>query len=241
MSGAVIGETFRRHVTNVAYWSFVAFMAILSLGVSVFNRPAAGWPSMVTLLALIAGSGAIGPEFSSGTLQLILVKPLTRASYLLSRVSGIVLAVWLAAFVCAAFELTGRALWGESAVPFAAIGSGLVNVMAGSILAVSLLALLGSLTRAYLNIAIYLGVMIGINMTEVVLGLLRVSRNALGEFLTRHTEIDRALLVVENNLFPDAPLAIEGRWMLMVLVNAMVALLLACLAFRRREVPYGAD
>ena len=29
--------------------------------------------------------------------------------------------------------------------------------------------------------------------------------------------------------------------MLMVLANAAVALVLACLAFRQREVPYGAD
>ena len=37
---------------------------------------------------LITGCGPIGPEFSSGTLQLILVKPINRATYLLSRVAG---------------------------------------------------------------------------------------------------------------------------------------------------------
>jgi ABC-type transport system involved in multi-copper enzyme maturation permease subunit len=195
---------------------------------------------MITLLALITGSRAIGPEFSSGTLQLILVKPITRASYLLSRVTGIVLVVWLAATLCAAFELAGRALWADGA-PFAAIGSALLNVFADTILTVSLLALLGSLTRAYFNIAIYLTVMTGISVSTVILGVLRQSANAVGQFLRDFTGIDRTLMTVERNLFPELPAAFDGRWTAMVLTNAAVALVLAWIAFRRREVPYGAD
>lgn len=240
MSGVVIGETLRRHLTNVAYIAYLALLAILSLGISVFDRPGAAWPALVTLLALITGCAAIGPELSSGTLQLILVKPLTRAAYLLSRVTGIVLAVWLAAVVCAVFEMTGRALWG-SGVPFGPIGTALLSVMVDTILAVSLLALLGSLTRAYFNVAIYFAVMIGVSVTEVVLGFIRQSANALGRFLAQHTGIGRVLSTIDRNLFPDAPPTLEPQWIVMVLSNAAVALLLACLAFRRREVPYGAD
>jgi hypothetical protein len=240
VSAVVIEETFRRHITNVFFLTYLALLAILSLGVSVFNRPASAWPSMITLLALITGCGAIGPEFSSGTLQLILVKPITRAAYLLSRVTGIVLVVWLAAMLCAVFELAGRALWTDE-VPAAAIGAALLNVFADTILTISLLAFLGSLTRAYFNIAIYMGVMIGLSVTTVVLGVLRQSRNAVGQFLSEHTGIDRAVAAIEQNLFPDVPPALDGRWTAMVLTNAAVALLLAWLAFRRREVPYGAD
>ncbi|MEO8379106.1 MAG: ABC transporter permease subunit [Acidobacteriota bacterium] len=240
MSLVVIAETFRRHATSLAYFGYLGLLALLSMGVSLFDRPAAAWPSLITLLALVTGSGAIGPEFSSGTLQLILVKPLTRVAYLLSRVTGIVLVIWLAAVVCAVFEIAGRAFWGHSA-PITAIGSGLLNVMADTVLAVSLLALLGSITRAYFNIAIYLFVLIGLSVTEVVLGFIRQSGNALGQFLAQHTGIDRVVIAIESNLFPDAPTSLEPRWMVMVLSNAAVALLLACLAFRRREVPYGAD
>lgn len=236
----MIRETLRRHVTSVGYLGYLALLAIVSLGVSVFNRPGAGWPSLITLLALITGAGTIGPEFSSGTLQLILVKPLTRAAYLLSRVTGIVLAVWLAALVCALFELAGRAFWTD-AVPLAAVGTALMNAAADTILTVSLLALLGSLTRAYFNIALYLIVSFALSMSPVVLGLLRQSANAVGRFLSGFTGIDRVLMIIDQNLFPDLPPRPDGAWMVMVLSNAAVALLLACLVFRRREVPYGAD
>jgi ABC-type transport system involved in multi-copper enzyme maturation permease subunit len=240
MSMVVIRETLRRHVTNPAYLGYLALLVIISLGVSVFNRPAAGWPSLITLLAVITGAGAIGPEFSSGTLQLILVKPVTRVAYLLSRVAGIVLSVWIAAATCAVFELIGRLLWTE-VVPFGLVGAGLVNACVDTILCVALLVLFGSLTRAYFNVAIYLVLNVGIAMSGVVIALLRQSRNVIGEFLRGSDAIDRALMAIDQNLFPDAPMRLNETWLVMVLSNAAVVLVLACLAFRNREVPYGAD
>ena len=240
MNRVVIVETLRRHVTSAAYLAYLALLAIVALGTSAFDKPAAAWPSLVTLLAFIAGCGPIGPEFSSGTLQLILVKPVTRAAYLLSRVAGVVLAVWTAAIVAAIFELAGRAIWADS-VPFAAIGSALLNVMADTILTVSLLTLLGSITRAYFNIAIYFACMVGLSMLMTIFAIIRQSQNAIGRFLSEHAAIERALYTIEQNLFPEVLPRLDAEWMLMVLANAAVALALACLAFRRREVPYGAD
>ncbi len=240
MNRVVVAETLRRHVTSGPYLAYLALLAIVALGTSAFDKPAAAWPSLVTLLAFITGCGPIGPEFSSGTLQLILVKPVTRAAYLLSRVAGVVLAVWTAAIVAAMFELAGRAIWGQS-VPFATIGSTLLSVMADAILTVSFLTFLGSITRAYFNIAIYFAGMVGFSMLTMILAMIRQSRNALGRFLIEHTAIERTLSTVDLNLFPDLPPRLETQWFLMVLTNAAVALVLACLAFRRREVPYGAD
>jgi ABC-2 type transport system permease protein len=237
----VIVETVRRHVTNVAYLAFVALVIMVALAVPVFDRPASGWPTLLTLLALITGCGAIGPEFSSGTLQLILVKPVNRAVYLLSRVTGVVLVVWLAGVAAAVCELTGRALWGHGGLQARAIGSALLNAAADTILTVALLALLGSLTRAYFNIAIYMVGYVGLNMSGVILAFVRQTKNVLGQWLTGHTSIERGLQVIDRNLFPEVPPGLDAAWMLMVLSNAAIALLLACLAFRRREVPYGAD
>ena len=241
MNRTVIAETVRRHVTSAAYLVFLALLAIIALGASAWDKPAAAWPSLVWLLAVITGCGPIGPEFSSGTLQLILVKPVNRAAYLLSRVTGVLLSVWIAAAIAALLELGGRAVWGEGSVPIAAIGTALLNVMTDTILVVSLLALLGSLTRAYFNIAIYFAAMVGFGMLGFVLGIIRQSPNALGRFLAEHTGIERSLNVIDLNLFPDPPPRFDPEWLLMVLANAAVALVLACLAFRRREVPYGAD
>lgn len=240
MNRVVIAETFRRQATSGAYLAYLALLVILSLGVSGFNRPGELWPALATLLAFIIGSGPIGPELSSGTLQLILVKPVNRAVYLLSRVTGVLLVVWTTAAVCAGVELLGRLAWGDGAQA-AAIGRAFLNVCVSTALVVSLLALLGSLTRSYFNIAIYMVALIGISILEMILAIVRQSANAAGAFLLQHPQVELGLKVVEQNLFPDRPRLLDEGWTLMVLSNAAVALVLACLAFRRREVPYGAD
>ena len=241
MNRVVIVETVRRHVTNVGYLIFLAVLILVALAVSVFNSPATAWPSLVTLLALITGCGVIGPEFSSGTLQLILVKPVNRAVYVVSRVAGILLVVWLAAAAAAVCELAGRALWGDHGLQARAIGTTLLNSATDTILVVCLLALLGSVTRAYFNIAIYMLGLIGLSTSGVILAFVRQTQNAVGRFLNEHTSIERGLSAIDRNLFPDLPPRLDAAWTLMVLSNAAIALLLACLAFRRREVPYGAD
>jgi ABC-type transport system involved in multi-copper enzyme maturation permease subunit len=240
MNRVVVAETVRRHLTNAAFLAYLALLAIVALGSSAFDKPAAAWPSFVSLLVYIIGCGPIGPEFSSGTLQLILVKPVNRAVYLLSRVAGVVFVAWIAATVAAIVELAGRAIWGGGA-PVAIIGTALLNVMTETILMVSLLTLLGSLTRAYFNIAIYFVTMIGFSVLEFALGIVRQSRNTVGRFLNEHIAIERSLSAIDRNLFPDLPPRLDSQWILMVLANAAVALVLACLAFRRREVPYGTD
>lgn len=229
MSSVVILETVRRHFTSIGYWTFVAFLTILAGGVSQFNQPAAVWPSLITLLAIITGCRPIGPEFSSGTLQLVLVKPIHRAAYLLSRVAGVVLSVWTAALCAFAAETIGRLIGGN--VPWTILGSALLNTAADTILTVSLLTLLGSLTRAYLNVAIYIVVMIGIAFVTPVLRMVK----STPEF------VFQALAAAERNLYPDVVPRFDHDWLLLVLSNAAVALLLACFAFRNREVPYGAD
>jgi ABC-type transport system involved in multi-copper enzyme maturation permease subunit len=238
VSGVVFLETVRRHVTSVGYLVFLGFVAIVAFGVSRFNAPGAGWPTLIGLLAIVVGCGPIGPEFSSGTLQLILVKPVNRVVYLLSRVAGVVVGVWIAAAVAAACEMIGRLAWGEGAAPWAAMGRVLVNTGAEVVLTCALLVLLGSLTRAYFNAAIYVALQFGLAILGGILGMIRMSRGAVGQFLSQHTGIERGLAVVTNNLFPEAPSTLDRNWMLMVLSNAAAALVLAALAFRRREVPY---
>lgn len=228
MSRVVIEETVRRHVTNVAYLTYVALLALIGIGVSRFGSPGAGWPTFVALLAIITGCGVIGPEFSSGTLQLILVKPINRATYLLSRVAGVVLVIWIGACVAVTAEAIGRMASGD--VPWSALGRMFVNTAAVTVLTVSLLTLFGSVTRAYLNAAIYVVLSIGLSMLPVVLG-----------FAGAPQSIGRAVMLVDHNLYPEAPTGLYAEFLLMVLSNAAVALVLACWFFRNREVPYGAD
>lgn len=228
MSWVVIAETLRRHLTSVGYVAFTALLAIVAIAGSQMGGPGRSWTSLIALLAIVAGAGVIGPEFSSGTLQLILVKPIQRATYVLSRVTGVVLAVWIAALVAFASELVAR-LASTRPVPWSALSVGLLNALADTVLVVALLALLGTLTRAYYNVAVYFFVMISLNIA-MSLGARKLPKMALD-----------ALRFVERNLFPDAPPRFDRDWLLLVLSNAVIAIVLACFAFRRREVPYGAD
>lgn len=229
MSWVVIAETARRHLTSIAYWVFVALLAITAFGMARFNSPAALWPTVVSLLAIVTGAAVVGPEFSSGTLQLILVKPINRAVYLLSRVAGVLLIVWLGAIIAAGSELIARLLWSEN-LRGAAIGTALVNSAVDAILAVALLTFFASFTRAYFNVAIYF-------VLQTALGVAL----AFSALARQYPNIVRGLEVVQANLYPEAVMSLDVGWMLLVLSNATVALVAACLIFRSREVPYGAD
>lgn len=228
-SRIVIQETIRRHLTHIGYVTFVAFLAIVAVGVSQFGPPGAMWPTLVGLLSIITGCGPIGPEFSSGTLQLILVKPINRATYLLSRVAGVLCVIWLAALVPFACEVICRLIKGE--VPWHAMGTMLLNTAVLAVLTVSLLTLFGSFTRAYLNVALYMVLQVALSVVPMLLSLNR----------ERFAAITRAIGVIDQNLYPSAMPALDWRWLLLVLSNAGVALTLACFVFRSREVPYGAD
>lgn len=224
MSWVVISETLRRHYTSVAFVAYAIVLVMAALFIAQFERPGSVWPGLVSLLAVLAGCAPIGPEFSSGTLQLILVKPITRAVYLLSRVAGVVLFVWLAAILAAASEWLARGFSDGTS-----IATSLVHSMASALLVVSLLALIGSFTRAYYNVALYFGTMMFLGL------LLPISLRKFPEPVTR------VLQVISDNLFPGAPPRFTTGWLLLVTCNAVIALVLACLIFRRREVPYGAE
>jgi ABC-type transport system involved in multi-copper enzyme maturation permease subunit len=227
VNAGVIGETLRRHLTSVAVVSYIALLAIVGAGMSYSNQPTGGWTSLASLLAIILGCGPIGPEFSSGTLQLILVKPVKRSTYLLSRVTGVVLVVWIAATVACVSSIAASLLSGRT-VPWEPLGNALLGSLAGTLLTVSLLTLLGSLTRAYFNAALYIGIQILLSIVAALIA-------------RRFPDVVKGIQVIQDNLFPDTPPSFDRQWLMIVLSNAAVALVLACLVFRRREVPYGAD
>lgn len=227
MNRTVIAETVRRQVTSIAYLAYVGFLVIIAAGMSQTGRPGSAWPSLVVFLAIAAGGAVIGPEFSSGSLQLVLVKPVNRAVYLVSRVAGVVLCVWMAAAVAFIAEVIGRAA--DGAVPWEALSNVLLLVAAETMLIVSLLALLGSLTRGYANVALYIGIQIFLVIS------LAAGRDRSPAWL------NDTFVFLQKNLFPDAPWAFDRDWLLLVVSNAAIAIVLACFAFRRREVPYGAD
>lgn len=244
MNGVVVSETLRRHVMSPGYVIFVVLAAIVGAGSAMSTSSAQSWQGMTTLLMLVIGAQLIGPEFSSGTLQLVIAKPVNRSTYLVSRVAGVVCAGWLALWVPFAIYVAVRLL-GRGVGDWSALFAAAVHRSAGMLLIGALLALFGSFTRAYFNIAIYMALSIGLSSLSGLLGLVGSGREmfgAIGRFVAANPWIARGVQAVDRNLFPDPPGGTFDRlWLAMVLSNALIALSAACVLFNRREVPYGAD
>ena len=241
MNGAVVAETVRRHLSSAGFIAYLLFLGLIGLLASGFAMPGSLWPSLVGLLAIITGSAIVGPEFSTGALQLIVSKPIRRSVYLLSRVAGVFACVAMAAAVGLGAEVAGRLLRGDDAVPWPRLMTVFAGALAASLLTIAMLTLLGSVTRAYFNAAIYLGTEAALSAAQAVLGMLRIRGQAMGDFLTSHPGIERGLATVDDVLFASVPAELTGGWLARVVVTIAVALVLACMAFERREVPYGSD
>ncbi len=245
MSATVILETLRRHFAHVVFVACLLLIAILSATMGAVDAPAGSTLQIFGIFTVIAGCQILGPEFSSGTLQLILSKPIHRATYLLSRVAGVVLALWIAIAAALIADVAARAIAGNEI--HLAAGSGAAAAFAAeAVLVCALMALFGSFSRSYFNVAVYLGGQILLGMIAGVLQLMqRAERGAFaafGAFLRDHPGIVETIRTIDQNLYPEVPrILFDRNWFLMVLCNAAAALLLACLIFRRREVPYGAD
>lgn len=244
MNGVVVSETFRRQVTSPAFVVYVVLTAIVAAGSAMSASNSQSWQGMTTLLVLVIGAQLIGPEFSSGTLQLVIAKPVNRSAYLVSRVAGVVAAAWLALWLPLAVYVIVR-LAAHGVHDWPDIFAAAIHRTAGMLLICALLALFGSFTRAYFNIALYLALSIGLSAFSGFLGLLGSGREmfgALGRFVAAHPGIVASVHVVDANLFPDPPGgAFDRLWFVIAMSNALVALSAACVLFNRREVPYGAD
>ena len=245
MSLVVIAETLRRHFAHLGYIAALLFLIVVVVTTSAIGAPSQAPYEMITLFTLITGCQLIGPEFSKGTLQLILSKPVGRSSYLVSRVAGVVLAVWVAVIVIFTSDIAGHLIMGTSIPWRTALGT-LLAAALDVLLVCSLLALFGSFSRSYVNVGIYLGAQILFGM---LIGLLSMMKGAvsgemgkIGALLRAHPGFLEGFNAIRGNLFPLKPgIPFDRNWILMMLCNASVALLLACVIFSRREVPYGAD
>ena len=244
MNGVVIAETLRRHLTAPWYIASTVGIAFVAFAVAVMAPSSRTWHGFIGFVILAIGAGLIGPELSAGTLQLILARPIHRSVYLLSRWVGVVLAIWIVIGSGLAGQLTGL-LFAAPHEAWPPMIAGAAALAIEAMLVSALLAFFGACTRAYFNVAIYLGVQILLAMWVTTLQDIQpdmpgiIGRSAA--FLRSHPSIARFFTVVTDNLFPDRPASLAAGWIVLIVCNAAIVLLLACIRFRNREVPYGAD
>jgi len=245
VSLVVVIESIRRHFAHLGYIGALLILIVIVVMMTAVGAPPSAPYALIGLFTLVAGCQLIGPEFSSGTLQLILSKPVGRSSYLTGRVAGVVISIWVAVAIILASDIIGCLIAGTPIVWRTVLWAALVSALK-VLLTCSLLALFGSFTRSYVNIGIYLG---GQIVLSGIYGLLSIMKNAfsgemaaVGRLLRAHPGILEGYRVVQTNLFPDDPMIpFDRNWILLMTCNAVVAVLLACVIFSRREVPYGAD
>ena len=240
MSGVVFFETVRRHVMNVAYLIVLLVFTIFACLAGGMGAAAGAWTALVNLAGVVLACQLIGPEFSSGTLQLVLAKPVNRSSYLVARYCGVLVAIAILFVVPMLFDTAARVVVHEEDFAASMLATPL-NAAATFIIAAALFALFGSMSRSYINVAIYFILETLLYAATPILRGIESGHYAISPFFKAHPGIREGVLKVTQNVFPQVSAAFEWRWMMMVISNGAVALLLACLIFRGREVPYGAD
>ena len=240
MSAVVVAETIRRHVTSAGFIAAVILIVLTGMFAASFRAPGSMWPSLVSLVAIVTGAALIGPEFSTSTLQLIVSKPIRRSVYLISRVAGVFASIVLAACAGAIAEGGLRLLLRQEDVPWSRLAATFGCELTGAFLTIALLVFLGSITRSYFNVAIYIGLEAALSVTQAMLGMLHI-RGALAPFLQRYPEIEDAVRIVDDVFYPVMPDPVSSGWFARVVLVAIVAIVLACFAFERREIPYGPD
>jgi ABC-type transport system involved in multi-copper enzyme maturation permease subunit len=245
MSRAVFVETVRRYLVSPAYLATVIGLGGVAAIIGALAPGSRQWHGFISVVIVVLGASLIGPEFSRGTLQIVLTRPIRRSTYLMSRYAGVVTAIWIAVFAGLAGQLAG--IW--MAAPedpkwlFMMEAAGTLAIAA--LLVCALLALFGTFVHAYFNAALYIVLQIVFALVLTTVEQLRPDMpgmiGRLATFLREHPQIAAVLNAIADNLFPERPEAMHGPWAILVISNAAVAILLACLVFRRREVPYGAD
>ena len=194
-----------------------------------------------TLPLLILAAGCVSRDASSGALQMILCRPLSRADYLLGRYLGILAA--FAAFLAAAgalavlFARVFTPMLGGKAVPiaFRDLGAQAVAALLGAAASAALILFFSTFLPGY-------GDVLGFILLVPVLSLPDVAGQVF-----HAPALQKAGPILRQNLMPSVewgavlqgqflgePL---GRWAL-----ALVATLAAALVvFSRREFAYGHD
>jgi ABC-type transport system involved in multi-copper enzyme maturation permease subunit len=238
-------ETVRRHLASAGFLVLLAALCAISAMVGAFDGPVQIWQALVKLLAIILACQLIGPEFSSGTLQLILAKPINRSVYLLGRFSGVVVAIWILTLGPFITDTGGRLLVSTAPVEWASILAGTFNSMLAFVLIAALMAFYGSFTRSYFNVAVFFLVQLALSLVVGSLNSIQqgtiAKLAAFGHFLAAHPAIVRTASFIEQQFNPAPPPDFSLKFVLTIATNTAIALVLAAVIFSRREVPYGAD
>lgn len=210
-------------------------LAVLALLVAAPPALASG-PARLVALLLIA-SGAVSRDASSGALQMILARPISRTEYLGGRLLGVMAAYALFLAAATVFALVIASQYGGTATLLSpALPRALLGALLDGLQVAVLLLLLSTLLPSYGDALAYI--------------FLWIAFSAASGFATALGKADLARLarVAQENLLPEVrwdamlaghrvPAEALGRWVLAVTLSFV----LAAVVLSRREFAYGQD
>jgi ABC-type transport system involved in multi-copper enzyme maturation permease subunit len=197
--------------------------------------PAAGFSMLGDgyFIAIAIGAGMIGQEVASGTLPLMLTRPVTRSSFVISRWLGTALAAWL---VMLAQALTAVALIAVrgAGVPWDGAGLFLANGALGVAGAAAILALLSALVDGLGD----LGVLLMVFVSVQVAGL--AARVGGWGWLARAAQEIHGLVQPHLDVAPFlGPAPVSWFEVVSYLSTVTLCLALAIVVLNRRELSYA--
>ncbi len=209
-------------------------LAVLALLVAAPPALSNG-PARLVALLLIA-SGAVSRDASSGALQMILARPISRTEYLGGRLLGVMAAYAIFLAAAAVFALVLSFQFGGTATLSAALPRALLGALLDGLQVAVLLLLLSTLLPSYGDALGYLFLWIAFSAAA-----------GFGTAVGREG-LAKTARTLQANLLPDVrwdavlagrnvPAEALGRWALAV----TLCFVLAAVVLSRREFAYGQD
>jgi ABC-type transport system involved in multi-copper enzyme maturation permease subunit len=235
MNPTLVSAFLRQRFTSPMRVGLVLLITFFPLGAVVLTGQISVISSIAAPLALILAAGAIGQEVSSGTLQLLFARPVTRPSYLASRWLAATLASFAIVVVVATLGSVGLMLRNMAPQPLDVVRV-LLEALCSSAGHAAVLIMLSTLAGGLGDLGLYVATFF---VNQMLAGLAALQGWAW---------LARASGEVQGLLGPQLSFVWLGRdlpvsWFAIVSWASTVTLALAIgiAALNRRELSYGAD
>lgn len=235
MNVTLIGAFLRQRFTSPMRLALLVLFTLFPLGGAAIMGTLEVFSNLAGPIAILLAAGAIGQDVSSGTLQLLLVRPVTRPSYVLNR--------WLAAvmgavgIVCSLLVLGTLIMFLRGTPPTAMVlVRMLLEAVSDAAGTAAVIVALSSLVGGLGDLALYFGSMIVLQML-----------NALAMF--KHWDwLARACSELNGVLSPDLSFAwlssglSPSPFMFVSFASTVtLALAVAITRLNRRELSYASE
>jgi ABC-type transport system involved in multi-copper enzyme maturation permease subunit len=225
----------RQRFTSPMRLGLILLITMFPIGAVALTGQLSILSGIAAPLALILAAGAIGQEVSSGTLQLLFARPVTRPSFLVSRWIGATLAAFGITVVAAALGTLALIARSMAPAPLDVLRL-LLEALCSAAGHAAVLIMLSSLVGGLGDLGLYVSIFF---VNQMFTGLAA---------LQRWGWLERATSEIQGFLGPQLSWVWLGRelpvsWFAVVSWGSTLALALAVgiTVLNRRELSYGAD